>query len=116
MTLRRWLVVRGDLNPVVGSEQGGVRPLLVVSHDSVNRSLPIVTVLPITSRKPGRKIYWPEVLLTAGTAGLPRDSIVMAHQIRTLSKARVLEICGDLDEPDLRRRIASVLRRYLPVG
>lgn len=115
MIIKRWNVVWGNLNPIEGSEQGGKRPLLVVSHDSVNNSLSTVTVLPITSRKPGRKIYWPEVLLPANTAGLRQESIIMAHQVRTISKSRIFDVGASLDDVALRREVGSVLSRYFPL-
>jgi mRNA interferase MazF len=65
MNIRKWSIYRADLNPVIGSEQGKTRPVLVISEDEINNLLNIVNVLPITSRKPGRNIYPNEVLLPA---------------------------------------------------
>ncbi|HLZ07287.1 MAG TPA: type II toxin-antitoxin system PemK/MazF family toxin, partial [Chloroflexota bacterium] len=76
-----WAVVVAYLDPSVGSEQAGRRPVLIVSNEDANQILSNVTVLPLTSTQ--RKLYPAEVTLPAGAAGQPRDSIVMAHQIRT---------------------------------
>ena len=80
----RWNVFMADLNPVIGSEQGFTRPVLVISEERINQILPVVNVLPITSRKSGRVVYPNEVLLNAGTAGLRVESLLLCHQIRTL--------------------------------
>jgi mRNA interferase MazF len=82
----RWNVFLVDLNPVVGSEQANTRPVVVVSNETVNLAMPIVTVLPITSRKQDRKVYPNEALLQKGAGGLERESIVLCHQIRTIDK------------------------------
>jgi len=80
-----------DLNPVLGREQAGRRPVLVVSNDIENR-MDIVTVLPITSRKPGRRIYPNEILFRLRG----KEAIILCHQIRTLSKRRLEEEIGVL--------------------
>lgn len=53
----RWHIFLADLEPVIGSEQGKTRPVLVISEEGINQLLPVVNVLPITTKKPGRKIY-----------------------------------------------------------
>src|SRR5436309_78289 len=98
----QWQVVRADLDPARGSEQAGRRPVLVVSHESCNLLLPVVTVLPITTHRAGQRVYWNEVLIPAGQAGLPSDSIVMALQIRTISKDRMQHSYGWLTDARLR--------------
>ena len=65
MIIRKWSIYRADLDPVIGSEQGKSRPVLVISEDEINNLLNIVNVLPITSRRSGRSIYPNEVLLPA---------------------------------------------------
>jgi mRNA interferase MazF len=109
----QWCVCQADLDPVVGSEQAGFRPVLVVSNEIMNERLPIVTVLPLTSHKPGRRIYSTEVLLPARVAGQPLDSIVMAHQIRTISKRRLQAAYGQLQVPALRQAVQAAMRLYL---
>lgn len=73
----QWQIVRANFDPVEGSEQAGVRPALVVSREASNRVLPVLVVLPLTTRKPKRPIHIGEAFLPAGTAGLPNDSIAM---------------------------------------
>jgi mRNA interferase MazF len=109
----QWHLFRAYLDPVIGAEQAGERPVLIVSHEAINEALPIVTVLPLTARKPGRRIYSTEVLLEAGKAGQPQDSIVMAHQIRTISKQRLREPYGVLEDETLREQIRRAMRTHL---
>jgi mRNA interferase MazF len=102
-----------DLNPVLGSEQKGKRPVLVVSDEAFNRVMPVVTILPITSLKKGRRIYPNEVLLLRGGGGLSADSIVLAHQIRTISKQRLGESLGFVSDPVIQQSIEQTLRIHL---
>ena len=74
----QWCVVRADLDPVQGSEQAGQRPVLIVSDETINRVLPVVTVVAITTYRGKRPLFPTEVLLQSGTAGLPSNSVVMA--------------------------------------
>lgn len=107
----QWAVVEADLNPVRGSEQRGRRPVLVVSNEQFNRTMPNVTVVPLTSTQ--RRLYPSEVLLPQGTAGHPRDSIAMAHQIRTISKQHLRGVLGYLDDPAHRQAVREALREHL---
>src|SRR5438552_1419851 len=109
----QWLAVRAQLNPVRGSEQAGERPVLVVSHEAINAALPIVTVLPMTTHRSGRRVYPTEVLLAAGKAGQPHDSLVMAHQFRTISKERLRISYGSLEDEELRRQVRTAMRLHL---
>lgn len=113
MNLQQWGVYQARLDPVEGSEQAGRRPVLVVARQSILRSLPVATVLPLTTRKPGRRIYSTEVLLPQGTAGLSADSLVMAHQVRTLAQARFETLLGTLDDPSLRAAVRLALRTWM---
>lgn len=109
----QWQLFRADLNPTVGSEQAGIRPVLVVSNEIMNEVLPIVTVLPLTTHKPGRRVYSTEVLLPAGVAGQPVDSIAMAHQIRTISKKRLHRPYGWLTDSGLQAEVRAAVLLYL---
>ena len=73
MSVERWSIWQANLDPVVGSEQGRTRPVLVVSETALNDILPVVNVFTVTSRKPGRRIYPNECLLPAGVGGLTAD-------------------------------------------
>src|SRR3990170_8446194 len=97
----RWGIFRAAQGSGEGSEQAGRRPAMVISNDSFNEVMPIVTVLPLTSLKPGRRIYPSEVLLSRGEANLPADSIVLAHQIRTISKTRLRNRYGHINGPEI---------------
>jgi mRNA interferase MazF len=113
VTPERWTVWLANLDPVVGSEQGRTRPVLVVSDTKLNQILPVVNVLPITSRKRNRHIYPNEASIPAGVAGLDVESIVLCYQIRTLDKQRLRKRLGALHEAKLRAEILAALRFQL---
>ncbi|MBI3038004.1 type II toxin-antitoxin system PemK/MazF family toxin [bacterium] len=113
MVSYRWTIYWFDLDPVKGSEQSGKRPVLVISANAVNRALPIVTILPLTSAKPGRKVFSIETLLSPEESGLAKSSIVMAHQIRTISSDRLGKACGEVRSPGRRREILLALAKHL---
>ena len=109
----KWNIFMASLDPVKGSEQAGRRPVLVISSEEANEVLPVVTVMTITSLKPGRRIYSAEVLLKTEETGLRLDSIAMAHQIRVLSKERLEEKCGEITCEELQEQIKKATRLYL---
>ena len=97
-----------------GSEQAGRRPVLVVSREQINQLLFVVNVIPLTSRKSDARVIYPnEVLLPAGTAGLPLDSIALCYQIRTLDKSRLEQDLGELRDPTLQQAILEAIRFQL---
>jgi mRNA interferase MazF len=108
----RWSVVRAQLDPVVGHEQGGPRPVLVVSNEPFNRLTELVTVVPLTTAR--RQPRATEVLLPAGTAGLPVASLALTGQVRTIAQSRLRSpLYGRITEGLVRRRIAAALLRHL---
>ena len=109
----QWQVVQAELDPVRGSEQRGERPVLIVSKEAINESLPIVNILPLTTSRPGRRIYSTEVLLPAKKAGQPNDSIILAHQIRTISKVRLKRSYGYLQDEGMRDKVRFAMKTYL---
>ncbi len=109
----QWSVFAVDLDPTVGSEQAGRRPVLIVSRETANAVLPVVTAMPLTARKPGRRIYPNETLVPKGTAGLSRASIAMAHQLRTLSKQRLGEHMGRVADREIRKAVREAMRIQL---
>jgi len=112
----QWSVFLASLDPTTGSEQAGKRPVIVISRERINQMLPVVNVIPLTSRKsPSRSIYPNEVLLPAGYAGLKVDSIALCYQIRTLDKSRLERELGTLAETNLRRAILQAVRFQLEV-
>ena len=102
MTVKRGDIYYADLSPVVGSEQGGVRPVLIVQNDLGNRYSPTVIAAAITSRKDKADLPT-HIRVNAGGSGLERDSIVLLEQVRTLDKRRLKERMGALPETDMRR-------------
>ena len=85
-----------DLSPVVGSEQGGMRPVLIVQNDIGNKHSPTVIAAAITSRLDKAKLPT-HIEVGGGTCGLAKDSVVLLEQIRTLDKKRLKEKMGTLD-------------------
>ncbi len=116
MSVARWSVWLAGLDPVVGSEQGKTRPVLVISDTRLNDILPVVNVLPLTSRKPGRHIYPNEAVIPIGTAGLKAESIVLCYQIRTLDKRRLRKSLGALDNAVTRAEVVSALSFQLALN
>ena len=97
MNVRRGDIYYADLSPVVGSEQGGLRPVLIVQNDVGNRHSPTVIAAAITSRHDKARLPT-HIEVGAGASGLARDSVVLLEQIRTLDKRRLREKMGALDE------------------
>ena len=116
MTPERLSVWLANLDPLIGSEQGKTRPVLIISDSRLNQILPVVNVLPITSRKANRRVYPNEALLPAGSAGLNAESIVLCYQIRTLDKQRLLRVFGALGDGGLRAEILAALRFQLAIA
>ena len=102
MEVHRGEVFYADLSPVVGSEQGGIRPVLILQNDIGNRHSPTVIAAAITSRQNKNRLPT-HIGLKAGRGGLTRDSIVLLEQIRTLDKRRLRERAGRLDPEDQQR-------------
>jgi mRNA interferase MazF len=109
MTVRRWSLYRANLDPVIGSEQGKSRPVLVISEDAINDLLNIVNVIPITTRKPSRRIYPNEALIPANNFGLSSESVILCHQIRTLDKQRLSTLYGAVTDPGKQVEILDAL-------
>ena len=109
----KWGIFLADLNPTVGSEQKGRRPVLVVSDEEFSRLMPVVSILPITSLKPGRRVYPNEAMLDAGVGGLSNKSLALAHQIRTIAKERLITQLGAVTDEKLRQSINAALKVHL---
>ena len=97
MTVKRGDIYYADLSPVVGSEQGGIRPVLIVQNDVGNRYSPTVIAAAITSQRDKNKLPT-HIQVTADHCGLAKDSIVLLEQIRTIDKQRLKERMGKLDD------------------
>ncbi len=94
--IKRGELYYADLSPVVGSEQGGVRPVLIVQNDVGNKFSPTVIAAAITSQINKAKIPT-HIEVKASDVGLPKDSVVLLEQLRTLDKRRLKEKIGELD-------------------
>ena len=96
MTVKRGDIFYADLSPVVGSEQGGLRPGLIVQNDVGNKYSPTVIAAAITSQKTKNDLPT-HIKINASGCGLAKDSIVLLEQIRTIDKQRLKEKMGTLD-------------------
>lgn len=107
-TIRRGDIYYADLSPVIGSEQGGVRPVLIVQNDMGNKYSPTVIAAAITSKTNKAKLPTHiEVSVSAlssdSYSGLAKNSVILLEQIRTLDKRRLKERMGKLDEQTMHR-------------
>lgn len=97
MVIKRGDIFYADLSPVIGSEQGGIRPVLIVQNDIGNKYSPTVIASAITSQINKAKLPT-HIELSAKEYGLPKDSVVLLEQIRTIDKKRLREKIGPLDD------------------
>ncbi len=94
--MNRGDVYEAELNPVQGSEQGGTRPVIVVSRDALNFAAPVVIIVPVTGRENKKKIYPSQVELKARDGGLAKDSVARCEHARAISKNRLKRRLGRL--------------------
>ncbi|MCD7723146.1 MAG: type II toxin-antitoxin system PemK/MazF family toxin [Clostridiales bacterium] len=100
MTIKRGDIYYADLSPVVGSEQGGVRPVLIVQNDVGNRYSPTVIAAAITSKRDKNNLPT-HIEVDARNCGLAKDSVVLLEQVRTIDKRRLREKMGALEGMDM---------------
>ena len=103
--MNQYDIFLADLNPTVGREQFGKRPVLIISNNYENL-LDVVTIIPITSLKEGRKIY-PNELLLQNELEMP--SILLCQQIRTISKNRLIKNLTSIDNSITQKKIVEIL-------
>lgn len=108
MTIKRGELYYADLSPVVGSEQGGVRPVLVVQNDVGNKYSPTVIAAAVTSKINKAKLPT-HIELPSNMYGLQKDSVILLEQIRTLDKRRLKERIGELSETTMSRVDNAIL-------
>lgn len=96
--MKRGEIYDARLEPVEGSEQGGTRPVIIVTRDAINAYSPVVLAVPCTTYQTGKRVYPTQVLIQAPDGGLTNDSIAMADQVRVLSKSRLLRLRGMLSD------------------
>ncbi len=102
MTVKRGDIYYADLSPVVGSEQGGIRPVLIVQNDVGNKFSPTVIAAAITSQRFKNSLPT-HIQVDAHGCGLAKNSIVLLEQVRTIDKKRLKEKMGNLNETDMNR-------------
>ena len=105
--IKRGEIYYADLNPVVGSEQGGIRPIIVLQNDVGNKYSPTVIAAATTSRLTKAKLPT-HIELPRDNTPMPKDSVVLLEQIRTIDKSRIKEKIGELP-PDVMQRINDAL-------
>lgn len=107
--MKKWSIYRANLDPVIGSEQGKSRPVIIISEDEINDLLNIVNVIPITTRKQGRTIYPNEALIPANNFGIEQESVILCHQIRTIDKKRLSAFYGQITDSTKQAEILDAL-------
>ena len=112
--IRRGEIYYADLSPVVGSEQGGMRPVLIVQNDVGNKHSPTVIAAAITSQTNKTRLPT-HIELSANSYGLSKDSVILLEQIRTIDKRRLKEKMGRIDE-GLMIRIDTALAVSFGIG
>lgn len=113
ISIRRGDLFYADLSPVVGSEQGGIRPVLVVQNDIGNKYSPTIIIAAITSQMNKAKLPT-HIEIKAENFGLSKDSVILLEQIRTIDRKRLREKIGKLDEPSM-ERVDDAIRISLAV-
>lgn len=108
MEIQRGDIYYADLRPVIGSEQGGVRPVVVIQNNIGNRHSPTVIVASITSRL-GKHRLPTHIMIGSNFPGLYRDSMILMEQVRTIDRSRLLEYIGSLDSAQLMRMNRAIV-------
>lgn len=108
MQIRRGDMFYADLSPVVGSEQGGIRPVLIIQNDLGNKYSPTVIAAAITSQT-GKAKLPTHIEIGSQSNGLKSDSIVLTEQIRTIDKSRLKERIGHIDDGSIINQINNAL-------
>lgn len=97
MSIKRGEMYYADLSPVIGSEQGGIRPVLIIQNDVGNKYSPTVIAAAITSQTTKNKLPTHININSSRDYGLVKDSVILAEQIRTIDKSRLKEKIGQID-------------------
>ncbi len=115
MICQKWDILRANLDPVIGSEQGKSRPVMVISEDDINELLNAINIVPITTLKKSRTIYPNEVLFPFDLVGLENDSIARCNQIRTIEKKRLSKKYDRLTDKTLQKKIIEAIKFQLGI-
>lgn len=108
MIVKRGDMFYADLSPVIGSEQGGIRPVLIIQNDMGNKYSPTVIAAAITSQT-GKNRLPTHIQLGSEGSGLKADSVVLAEQIRTIDKSRLKEKIGHIEDSNIINQINNAL-------
>ena len=111
MNIRRGDIYYADLSPVVGSEQGGLRPVLIVQNDVGNKYSPTVIAAAITSRM-GKTRLPTHIDVACDGAGLAKDSVILLEQIRTIDKQRLTKFLGHLSDTTMVKVDEGIMRSF----
>ena len=108
MVIKRGDMFYADLSPVVGSEQGGIRPVLIIQNDLGNKYSPTVIAAAITSQTTKNKLPT-HIEIQSNEGGLKNDSVILTEQIRTIDKSRLKEKIGHIEEENVMKQINDAL-------
>ena len=108
MMIKRGDMFYADLSPVVGSEQGGIRPVLIIQNDTGNKYSPTVIAAAITSQT-GKNKLPTHIEIGSENVGLKSDSVVLAEQIRTIDKSRLKEKIGHIDDKKIMKKVNDAI-------
>lgn len=113
LKVKKGQIYYADLSPVVGSEQGGLRPVCIASNDRGNANSPVVIVAPITSAIQKRRLPT-QFIVKSSSKGLRCDSMIMCEQLRTIDKTRLKNLVGELSN-DERTQLNQAIKASLEV-
>lgn len=108
MQIKRGDMFYADLSPVVGSEQGGIRPVLIIQNDLGNKYSPTVIAAAVTSQM-GKTKLPTHIEIDSSSCGLKNNSVVLAEQIRTIDKSRLKEKIGHIDDEEIIDKVNNAL-------
>lgn len=108
MVIKRGDMFYADLSPVVGSEQGGIRPALIIQNDLGNKYSPTVIAAAITSQTTKNKLPT-HIEIQSNEGGLKNDSVILTEQIRTIDKSRLKEKIGHIEDENVMKQINDAL-------
>ena len=108
MVIKRGDMFYADLSPVIGSEQGGIRPVLIIQNDTGNKYSPTVIAAAITSQT-GKNKLPTHIEIGSKDNGLKADSVVLTEQIRTIDKSRLKEKIGHIDDNKIMSRVNNAI-------
>lgn len=115
-SIKRGEIYYADLRPVIGSEQGGIRPVLIVQNDMGNKHSPTTIVISMTSQV-NKKVFLPThvILHKDDTQGLPKDSVILCEQLKTIDKSRIKDKIGCIND-DIIDSVMNEVKKALDVS